>query len=217
MTECHIKTISGSINTVSAGTAKANFFHCNRSGGAAGTGNELFMDKSATDTSHTLVKRSGGAQFSEAIPGTPPAIGGRRITQGFAVKEGEILKAFVNVKGRYGKIPRSASMFLRVRAGAAFRRIKFKMIDAEEGDFEYAEIEGTFDLITTEEALALGVHIPTAYRSFSDPSNIATILDSDTIIREETIARVVLEEKEVSAGDGPVKIIRKRRKRRLLE
>ena len=216
MSECHIKTISGSVNTTTAGNAKANFFHSPRGGEGGGSSREVFMDKAATGTQHTLVQRVGNAQFSESIPGTSPSIGGRRITQVFVVTEGEVLKAFVNVRGAYGNLPRSASMFLRVRAGAAYRRLRFKLIDIPESDFDFAEIEGTFDLITTEEALTLGVHIPTAYRSFSDPSNIATILDSDTIIREETIARVVLEEKEVSVWDGPVKIVRKRRNRRLL-
>lgn len=212
---CVIKTISGSVN-LRKQNAKAHFFHAPRKGGKGGR--EVFLDKAtsnaATGGQDGVIHRSGTASFADAIPGTNPEIGGRMITQSFQIAEGEIIKAFINVRLSYGRLPRSASVFLRVREEAAYRRLRFNLIDHADTVFTHAEVEGNFDLITVEEAVAAGCHIPKAYLSFSDPSNIETVVDEDIIIREEKAARVIITEREVSDGDGTTRVVRTRKRRR---
>lgn len=214
---CIIKTITGSVN-LRKQSAKAHIFHTPRKGGKGGR--EVFLDKAATNAvtgeEGGVVQRSGRANFGESIPGTNPEIGGRIITQSFNVAEGEILKVFVNVRRAYGKLPRSASIFLRVRAKAAYRRMRFNLLEHADTVFTHAEIEGCLDILTTDEAIAAGVHIPTAYRSFSDPSNIATVLEEDVIIREEEEKAVRLEEKTLTDSEGNTRTIRTRKRRRIL-
>lgn len=215
---CAIKTLGGSAN-LRKESAKAHFFHVPHAGGKGNK--EVFLDKAATNGvtggQDGVVHRMGRAQISDAIPGTLAEIGGRVIAQTFMVAEGEVIKCFINVRRSYGKLPRTASVYVRVRDGAAYRKLRFRLTNHADTILTHAEIEGTFDILSTDEVVGLGVSIPNHYRSFSDATNIATVLEENIVIREEVEARTKLESREVSDGKGGMKTIITRKRRRVLE
>ena len=212
-----IKTVSGQCN-LRKQSAKACYFHTPRGGGSGSR--EVFLDKAAANSvtggPDGVIHRAGSPQYADSVPGTNPEIGGRRVTQQFSIAEGEIIKCFINVRPSYGKLPKSASVFLRIRRNASYRKLTFKLLDHPDTILTESTIEGSFDILTTEEALAAGVNIPTAYRSFSDPTNIATVLTADTIIHPEKESPVRFEEKVVNDGSGNHRTVVKRKRRRVL-
>jgi hypothetical protein len=212
-----IKTVSGSVN-LRKQSAKTCFFHAPRKGGKGNR--EVFLDKAATNGvtggPDGVIHRAGAPSYSDSVPGVNGQIGGRRVEQQFSIAEGEIIKGFVNVRPSYGKLPKSASVFLRVRKDAAYRRLKFKMLDHADTTLTHSTIEGCFDILTTAEAVAAGCHIPTAYRSFSDPSNLATVLEEDIIIHPEKAAAPRYEERIVKDGQGNERKVVKRKRRRMI-
>ena len=212
-----IKTVSGQVN-LRKQSAKACYFHSPRKGGKGNR--ELFLDKAAgnaiTGGTDGVIHRAGNPHYTDSVPGTNPEIGGRMVTQSFSVAEGEVIKCFINVRPSYGKLPKSASVFMRVRRNAAYRKLTFKLLDHPDTILTESTIEGCFDILTTEEVLSLGCRIPEAFLSFSDPTNVDTVLSSDVVIHPEKESPVRLEEKVVKDGSGNERTVVKRRKRRVL-
>lgn len=212
-----IKTVSGSV-ILRKKSSKACFFHAPRKGGKGNQ--EVFLDKASknniTGGQDGVIHTKGFAQHSPSIAGMKPEISGRRIEQTYQIAEGEILKLFINVRNGYGKLPKTASVFVRVRKKAAYRKLRFAMVDHPDNSFTHAEIEGCFDIISTEDALASGVKIPPAYRMFSDPDTIDSVLSENIVIHEELEAPTITERKILKDEEGNEKtIITKKRRRQI--
>lgn len=181
---------------------------------------EKFLDQAAknaiTGGPKGVIHHKGKAEYEASVPNVRKEIGGHMVKQSFEIEEGEVVKCYINVRRDYGKLPRNANVFLRMRANAAYRKIRFNLIDHVDTVFTHGEIEGTFDLLTTEEAIAAGVHIPKAYRSFSAPENAATVIQENIVIRPELESKIVLAQATVSDGEGNTKtIVRKKRRRNI--
>lgn len=189
-------------------TGKAIFFHAPSSGSSR---REVVLSKVIDKE---LVREGGGYSCSSSIEGIKREVGGSYIENSYSVKEGEFIKCFINVRPGYGKMPRSGSVFLRVRSTAAYRRLVFPITDSPQAIFKNAEVEGTFDVVSMEEAIACGVHVPSAYKCFGTPENVESILKENIVIREEMEEKVVIESRTVTDGEGNEAVVRQRRRRR---
>lgn len=211
-----IQTISGEVN-VRKMSAKVCLFHAPRKNGPGNS--EMFLDKAATHAINgEAVGRLGFPSFSPSVPGTREEITGRMVRQSFSIEEGEVVKMFCNIRRGWGKMPYTASIFLRVRAEAAYRRVTVKTLEHPDVAFTHAMVEGCFDLLTLEDTLALGVHIPPAFRSMAEHHNTSTVLTEDKIIQAEASSAPRYEERKlVDESTGNVRTLTVRKKRRAIE
>ena len=76
-------------------------------------------------------------------------------------------------------------------------------------------IEGNFDIIEQEQALAEGVFIPKAFRKRIGSSK--DIISSDTILTPEKNSEAILELKELINDEGEIKTISVKRRRRSID
>lgn len=212
-----IKTLSGSVNLLKS-SAKACIFHAPKKGGKGSV--EIFLDKAArsgiTGGPDGVVNRIGLPNYMQSVPGTVPEISGQMIEQSFAIAEGEIIKVFISVRSGWGKLPRSGNVFLRVRSEAAYQLLTFEMISHPDVAFTHARVEGNFDVLTLEEALAFGVHIPVAYRSMCEQHNVDRILTDRVIVHEAVSSAPKFTQKVISDGEVS-RTITVRKRRRVIE
>lgn len=210
-----IQTLTGNINFRDK-SAMVCVFHSPRKGGAGNK--EVWLDKaSKSGVTSSVVRRVGEPSFTAAIPGTKQDIGGRFVRQTFDLAEGEIIKVFVNVRPGYGRMPRTGNVFLRVRQNAAYRRLRFAMIDHADAAHTSAEIEGTFDVLSLDSLEAAGVHIPTHFRQSCSLSVMEKILTENTIIHPEISAAVRVRKRVRETADGAAVVTFEKKRRRALD
>lgn len=208
-----IQTLTGEIN-MRKQSAKAYVFHSPRAGGVGNA--EVFLDK-ASDNGPTreVINRIGRGDFCAAIPGCKPEIVGRFVKCSYDVPDGEVLKVFVSVRRGYGNRPLTGAVFLRMRAKAAHRVLRFKLLDHADAAYTHAEVEGTFDVLTVEEAKALGCKVKKQFASYHTASAAASVLTENVVVQEEVEAPVRLERKQVTDERGEVHtVVVAKRKRR---
>ncbi len=212
MRRATIQTVLGDVNRRSS-SAKVILFHCSRSGG----GQEVYISQAAKN-SDGLVTTVGFPQHSPAQMGIAMDVGGRMIKAGYSVRGGEVLKVFVNIRRGYSTMDRVGNFYIRVRPEAAYRVVKMKLLLDNTVTFKEASIEGNFDMLTVEEAMAEGVKCLQQHRQFADPINIERIITSNTIIAP---ARAPAPRKEVytveDAATGETKTLVRNKKRRSIE
>jgi hypothetical protein len=212
---CSVKTVSGSI-LLRNSSGKAIFFHSPRTGGP-GNG-ELFLDKAAREGPATAVlRRIGLPKFEPSISGRLPAMVGECITQAFEVADGEVIKAFVTVRYGYGRLPLQGSAYLRVRAAAAHRRIRFQVTENLTASFTHAEIQGPLDILTLDELDSLGIKVLPAFRQFCSPEVVSRLITENLVIQPELAPKIEVRKKEVATPDGGTVAVFERKRRRAVD
>lgn len=125
-------------------------------------GVEPFIGKSARDLR--------GSPMPVVVEQSPPfvmpsyhnkevSIGGAYATAAYRVADGVILKVMAKKRVGWNSVMQSYIQYLRVREGAAERRLQFTPTRTANLAFDWLGIHGRFDLITMEEAVAFGAHI----------------------------------------------------------
>ncbi len=130
----------------------------------------------------------------------------------FHVEEGMIFKIFAHRAGLHGQRVVNAAQFIRIRAGAAYREMKIKLTGSPKARFEHATIKGCFDMITLEDAERRGVKVPSHFRTFFQPTEVARVMNS-IILRGETETPTLVREKIVRRGGEEIVIQKTRRAR----
>lgn len=173
-----ILTTTGEVNLKDS-SAKVSIFYSPKDGST-----EKYLSQAAKNK-HTILQR-GSASFLPAVQGVLAEIGGRSINAAYDIQSGEILKVFVKVRYGYGRMDKVGSFFIRPRTGAAYRALTIKTLDKASVLFTSAKIEGCFDLISLQQALAEGIKIDRNYHRMFQPENLASIISS-TILQNETV------------------------------
>tara|TARA_R110002153_G_scaffold26421_5_gene82919 strand:+ start:2029 stop:2667 length:639 start_codon:yes stop_codon:yes gene_type:complete len=206
-----LKIVSGSV-TLRKQSAKVCVFHAPRSG-SVGT-KEVFLDKASKSLiTQSVIRPVGVGTFAPSIPSVKSEIGGRMITQQFDVEDGEVVKVFVALRLGWGKLPKQGNVFLRVRKSAAYRILRFDLIENPEVAFQQAEISGNFDVITPEGAVLLGCKIPKAFMMMGDSYHVNKILTENICVEPESEVMQQLETKVVTDGVTEKTVtVRKRRR-----
>lgn len=188
-------------------SVKCMVFHSPRD-----NGREIYIQEAAKNANRPVHQIANPTYFP-TIPGTKHELSGRFVEQSFDVAEGEVVKVFLNLNPGYGQMKLNGSIFLRVRKGAAHHRLHIKSIEHVDLTRQHFEIEGPFDIIEVEEALALGVKILPAFRQLAAPIIRQKLIKEDIIIHEEDSPAVRYTEREIGEGDNKKKITVKKRRR----
>ncbi len=132
----------------------------------------------------------------------------------FHVEEGMIFKIFAHRAGIHGQRVTNVSQFIRIRAGAAYRELKVKLTGSPKARFEYATIKGCFDILTLEDAEKRGVKVPSNFKTFFRPVEVARVMEFKTL-RDETETPLLVREKIVRRGGEEI-VVQKTRKARAI-
>ena len=189
-------------------SAKVSLFHSPK-----GPGTERYISQAAK--LKDKIEQRGMAIFSPSVQGTVQEIGGRCVNATFFIADNEILKVFVKLNPGYGRIEKIANFFIRPREHAAYRVLKINTIDAASVSFKTAKIEGCFDMLTLDEALAEGVSVKREFRRVYDPSIVASVISSNEILqpeRQSSVKKEVVELVNPTTGES-VNVVKLKRRR----
>lgn len=207
-----IETLTGEVN-LRKQSAKCYAFHAPKKGG---NGNEeVFLDAATKNGTNGLsVRKVGTPEVFSAIPGTKQEIGGRFFRQKFDLLDGEIIKVMVTVRRGYGEREVNANVFLRVREGAAHRRLRFRLLDHADVSHTHAEIEGTFDILSLEDVEAAVKKFLPLYRIYGRSGAVAQAITEDIIIQAEQSAPTRVRKVVEATPTGETVVRFEKRKRR---
>ena len=210
-----LKTLTGNF-VLPRQSGQVRLFHSPRKGGPGNR--EVFLDKASTSgVTGDAIHRTHKPVFHSSVPGSKPDVVGRMIEATYGIEDGEVVKIFVQIRQNYGKRPKQANIFIRMREKAAYRKFRILLSENSNLAFTHAEIEGNFDVLEVEDCEALGIHIPPGYLPFASPSARRRVLDEDLIIHPEIEepTTVVVEERVNDDGEKVVRFRKKRNRRGL--
>lgn len=207
-----LKVSSGNVN-LRQNSGQVRVLHTPHKGGKGNK--EVWLDKASKEGPTTaVIRRVGIPRLYASVPGRDSAIAGLACDQTFDIDEGEVIKVFVDVRASFGERPTRANVFLRIRAEAAHRVVEFGITNHASAEFTKGVIEGTFDVLTLTEAIALGVVIAPHNRALSSPKEVAKAITLNTVLREEIAPLARLEAKTVVVGGKAREIVQQVRPRR---
>jgi hypothetical protein len=202
-----IQTTIGDVNLRNA-SAKISLFHYNKVNGT-----EQYISQAAKSANEVMQR--GMAIFSPSVQGMLKEIGGRCINATFSIAEGEIVKVFVKINPGYGRLEKFANFFIKAREHAAYRVVSINTVDAPGVLFKTAKLEGCFDMLSLEEALAEGVQVKSVFRRAYDPSRVATVITKNEVLQAERAASVkkeIVEDIDPLSGESTSVVKVKRRR-----
>jgi hypothetical protein len=160
------------------------------------------------------IRQTGSPQTVPAAPGMRPEMG-RWTTCNYDVPEGTLLKLFAVRSGGFGSMRVQGSLFLMVREHAAFRRVQTILTGHPKAAYSRVNIEGRFDLLTVDQAVALGAVVPNHFRTSFEEGMVRRAFEIIEIDREVAAPPINhVEVVENSQGEA-VEVVRRRRGRAL--
>ena len=185
-----IETLTGDVN-LRAASAKCFVFHTPHAGGAGVEERHLGLAAKSNQTSSVVSTVSPYPVVIPSVQGYTQEIGGKMVRMTYAVADGEILKLFAQRRPGEGKMPVAACQFVRVRSSAALRCIEARLLTDAVVNEPLAFIRGRFDLITLEEARALGVKVEGYYDKMFLAGAVDHIMTTAVISPEVAQAQIV--------------------------
>ena len=169
----------------------------------------------AAKTGAEEVTQTSYPQMSASISGTRAEVGGRMTSAEYSIKSGTVLRVYVKINKGYGKLPESACFYIKVRQGAAYRRVEVNTFQSLSAVFSKAVIEGSFDMLSFDEATAEGVKTNDKFKRLYDSINTSRVITKNEVLIAQSSAA---EKKEVVMLENPdtgaeVKIVRSRKRR----
>ena len=206
-----INTLLGEVNLAQS-SAQVRMFHCD-----SRTKLEKFISVSCKDAG-SGVRAYGPALFSPSVKGCVQDVGGRFIQASYDVAEEHILKVFTKIKQGYGKMDKLANFFIRVREEAAYRSLKINTLTNVSVLFRTASIEGCFDILTLDEALAEGIKVKQEFRRLYAQESVERILsESNVLVKEKSPPTKKKVVQVVDHATGEVVNVVKAKRRRALD
>ena len=201
-----IITLTGEANLKNS-SAKISIFHSPKNGGM-----ERYLSQAAK-LKDAVIQR-GSPIFIQSVQGVLKEIGGVYVNCAYEVRSGELVKLFAKVKYGYGRMDKVGSMFIRVRDGAAYRSVTIKTLDVASLNFREAKIEGCFDLVSLEEAIADGVKVKRDYFHMYNPELLSSIVETRVLQPEllPAVKKQVVELTDHSTGKKVEATVVKRRR-----
>ncbi len=140
---------------------------------------------------------------------------GKWATSSYRVSEGMIFKVWTRRGAMHGGQCVTASQYIRMRDGAAYREIKCLLTGHPKARYQHSTIKGCFDLITPEQAKSRGVQVNEVFRSLFDARCVSRLMEFKILQAERESAQIV-RERVIQRGAEKV-IVRKARKARALK
>lgn len=129
----------------------------------------------------------------------------------YDVPEGRVLKLFGTRSGGWGSVRVQANLLLRLRATAPLYRVGAILTGHPSATYNRAVTEGRFDILGLDEALALGVPIPTTFRHSFEDVMTRRMFEIVQVERESAAApQVVTTVVENSQGEQVAVTVRRR-------
>jgi len=154
----------------------------------------------ATKTYPELVTRPSFPRISSSINGGRKEVCGSVTDSEYLVESGSILRVYIKINKGYGRLPESACFYIRVRSGAAYRRVEINTLQSLSAVFTKAVFEGCFDMLSFDEAIAEGVKTNKNFRRLFEPINVNRVISKNEVLIEQT---EVAEKKEVVVLENP--------------
>jgi len=174
------------------------------------TPNEMFLSGAVKKFPQMSRIRS---QYTLAFPGLRKEMGAWR-DELYELPEGAVVKIFGFTKGGWNSVPKSATVYLGIRAEAAMNRISIPLTQEEGASFQHAIVEGRFDILTpTNAETRYGVSILPDFRNLASQNRVSETFTIDEI-ENEISAPVEMEERQITTETGEVRRVVTRRRRR---
>lgn len=131
----------------------------------------------------------------------------------YEIPDGTVVKIFAerNING----VRQIANQYIRMRSTAAFRTIKARLTDYPKATLNQAVFRGCFDVLSPDEAKALGAHIPAGFERFYSRAAVNAVFVYEELAAERE-ARKVMEVKQIETSTGETKTIAVSKSRRKL-
>jgi len=144
-----------------------------------------------------------------------PDIGGRIFTQSWQFMDGEVLKVWAQ-RSTYGEVKSTGSIFLRLRSTGAFNELQVNVPknieDSKESNWW---VRGRFDVLSVEEAEALGVAVLDSARYSFHADNTRKLFK--LVEKSPELKAAATFEKVKAAGSRKAILIQKRRRKLRLD
>lgn len=196
-----LQTLTGQ-ETFGETSAKAFIFHVPTTA-IRGTGKELHLG---------VVAKAGIPGFSRVGPATTfPIAPGYLIELGmwtratYDVPEGAVLKIYAQKALGFSQRRVMAAMLLRVRSTAALQRVSAILTGNTVASISRANFEGRFDILTVNEAMALGANIALSYLNTFSTQEVARAFEVQELeVAMSAPVRVTAKAVENAAGERVV-------------
>lgn len=162
------------------------------------------------------VRAVGTATAAPAAPGVPYDRG-KWTTQTFDIPEGMVLKVFANRStSAFGQMRIMANMAIRMRAQGPLMRLSAILTQHQNATYTRANIEGRFDILTLEEALALGASIPSTFHATYGRGMTSRAFEITQMEREVT-SRAAVRVRTIENSQGEAVVVTDSRRGRALD
>lgn len=141
---------------------------------------------------------------------------GKWTTATYDVPEGTLLKVFMQRSSGFGTMIVRANMFIQMRERAALRQVRARLTGDSRAQFQSAVIAGRFDVLSLDEAAALGAAVPPHFRRHFEQGMVDRACELQ-IMEEEISPRPQVETRQISDGSGNTRTIQVVRKSRALD
>lgn len=132
-------------------------------------------------------------------------IGGCWRSNQYQIADGEILKFSVRRKTGWDGVPKQASIYVKMRHGAAMLSIKADTLKVpHQSTRDFVEVAGRFDVIQLHEVLAAGRQVH-RFGHFQSAAKLVEECFDITELEPERAPRIVVQTVSVTAQDGSVK------------
>jgi hypothetical protein len=172
-----IETTSGNETFPSASAKVQVFFVPTREFG----GKELPLSQAA--------QAAGGVVRLHARGGSQPAglgmnagVVGMWHSASYDLPDGAVVKLFCHRSMQTNKL--TGNQFIRMRAGAALREVRARLSGYAKAAIQTAVFRGRFDIISPEEAVALGARIPPEFQRFYTAGAVRSVFEYGEIAPE---------------------------------
>jgi len=167
------------------------------------------------DSRIATISAQASVQAVPGMAGDP----GKWITATYDVPENRLLKIFAtrNTGGsNFGSMRILASMIIRMRPGAALRRVGTILTGHARATYSRVWTEGRFDILTLAQAHALGVTVPRHFEAQFAETMVRRAFEI-VVIEPETASVPVLQTRVVTTSQGQAVTVTTARRRRALD
>lgn len=157
----------------------------------------MFLWQAAKNSAYVRLIRKGPYTVAfRHIPNTPNLNPGGWTESTYDIPEGSILRLYATRP--LNRVQRSASTFLKVRGGAAYRTITMPTTGHPQCNVREVSIQGNFDLLPFAEAIDQGVKIDRLQAAFFLPSSLEQLCTMTVNERARSLEPVVVREEIVN-------------------
>lgn len=130
----------------------------------------------ALQLSERRLRRNGSSQTFQIAPGYRDELG-RWTRSVIDAPEGALFKIYAYRNTSWNTRTVHANQYIVMRENAAYRRIRISLSGAPNATFTHAEVKGRFDMLSMEDAIALGAVVRPQFAHHFAPNNVGLLME----------------------------------------